>query len=100
MLLHMTFNKLVLTSRLHQQHQHVFHWCCPVCIISVHWLLTLNKPLFQSFVSYAVCIFDVDLFNVSSRYATRVILLASNAKAAKLEQAIVSVVCLLPQFAK
>ena len=52
MLLHMTFNKLVLTSHLHQQHQHVFHWCCPVCIISVHWLLTLNKPLFQLFVFY------------------------------------------------
>ena len=101
MLLNMTFNKLILTSHLHQQHQHVFQWCYPVCIISAHWLLTLNKPLFQSFVSYAVCKFDVDLFDVRRDVPLVLFCLHdSSAIAGNLEQVIVSVVCFPAQFAK
>ena len=101
MLLNMTFNKLILTSHLHQQHQHVFQWCYRVCIISVHWLLTLNKPLFQSFVSYAVCKFDVDLFNVRRDVPLVLFCLHdSSAIAGNLEQVIVSVICFPAQFAK
>ena len=101
MLLNMTFNKPILTSHLHQQHQHVFQWCYPVCIISVHWLLTLNKPLFQSFVSYAVCKFDVDLFNVRRDVPLVLFCLHdSSAIAGNLEQVIVSVICFPAQFAK
>ena len=70
-------------------------------MISVHWLLTLNKPLFQSFVSYAVCKFDVDLFNVRGDVPLVLSCLHdSSAIAGNFEQAIVSVVCFLAQFAK
>ena len=101
MLRHMTLNKLVLTSHLHQQHQHVCHWYCPVCMISVNWLLTLNKPLFQSFVSYAVCKFDVDLFNVRRDVPLVLFCLHdSSVIAGNLEQVIVSVICFPAQFAK
>ena len=28
------------------------HWCCLVCLIPAHWLLTLNRSLLRLFVSW------------------------------------------------
>ena len=67
-------------------------------MISVYWLLTLNKPLFQSFVFYAVSKFDVDLFNVADVPLMLSCSHDSSAIAANFEQVIVSVVYFLEQF--
>ena len=81
--------------------QYLCHWCCPVCITSVHWLLILNKPLFQSFVS----LLFANLMLICLMSATDVPLVLSclyvfSAISDNFDQVIVSVVCSLGQFAK
>ena len=47
--LHITLNNLAFTSHCMSSVIPIYHHCCFICIIPIHWLLTLNRSLLQLF---------------------------------------------------